>query len=126
MYFRDAAIIQKYLLHLDRNKCQVNTNDFSHFMLKKLCIDPKIRVGQSQSWAIGDISFIDCIHADKNRRMSCLMVQDLIKFMKAVEREFRRSTDLMRKLKPKMTLVGSTAEGTRGRVHWSCLILNHN
>ena len=40
-------------------------------------------------------------------------MQDLLSFMKEVERELRGSSELMCELKPSMTLVGSAAEGTR-------------
>ena len=47
------------------------------------------------------------------RKMSCLMVGDLLYLAKELEAKLSNSSPLMRCLKPKLTLVGSVAEGTR-------------
>ena len=69
-------------------------------------------MGRPFSWAISTIETFECNHRG-DTRMSCLMMQDLVSLMKEVEREFQGSSELMRELKPTMTLVGSAAEGTR-------------
>ena len=41
------------------------------------------------------------------------MIHDLVSFVKGLEYHLRKSSDLMKLLQPKFTLVGSIPEGTR-------------
>lgn len=52
------------------------------------------------------------VSADKTRTR-CETVHEMIRFAKLLEVELEFTNDLMRNLKPRLTLVGSAAEGTR-------------
>ena len=48
-----------------------------------------------------------------NTRTRCETVHEMIRFAKLLEVELEFTNDLTRNLKPRLTLVGSAAEGTR-------------
>ena len=103
----------------DRNR--IDTTQLWRFVLGKLCINPGHPERESLSWEVDDITvsprqYCMCSRGDgsnPNIKLSCNMIQDMIKFLKAFKTEFQISSELLKKLRPSLHLVGSVVEGTR-------------
>ena len=83
------------------------------FLLKKFHFVRQITLQDSKAliWDISKLTFEECTHAEKT---DCSMMQDMTTAIQEVQKDLVSSASgIVRLLSPKMTLVGSVAEGTR-------------
>ena len=80
-------------------------------------INPALQIlnnSEVQTWDVAKLSYSDCDH---NQKTDCLMMRDMVKIVQLVYDKLMPSdsspSKLLQALKPKMTVVGSVAEGTR-------------
>ena len=63
--------------------------------------------------SFGSFALLTICEINPHRKLSCLMVQDLLLLAQKLEHDLGRSSPMMQFLRPSFTLVGSVAEGTR-------------
>ena len=101
-------------------KERIDITQLRRFVVGRLCIDPGHPKRSAPSWEIDDVQLTRCYcpgNADLvDKKLSCMMTQDLVLFLKAFKKEFEDITGLVRNLGPSLTLVGSIIEGTRALI----------
>ena len=87
------------------------TEGFQHLALGKFCIEPASNNGHTK-WDLDGVKLLPCSHKE-DRKYDCHIIQDLISISSLLGKQLSESNDLMKSLKPRFTLVGSTQEGSR-------------
>ena len=94
-----------------RSRDQISLEDLDSLVLNDLCLN---RMPSRNPWHVANFRFNGSCHNHRgDKRMSCLIVQDLLLFLQILEVKLAEVSRLMKYLKPRFTVVGSVAEGTR-------------
>ena len=91
---------------------QISLEDLDSLVLHDLCLNRM--PSRSNPWHVANFRVNGSCHNHKGeRRMSCLIVQDLLFLLQILEVKLAEVSAVMKFLKPRFTVVGSVAEGTR-------------